>query len=406
MARKRRKRANGSIQQQGQGWRIRWREKGRRRSATFPDKETAEKVLKRIIGDLAAGRGGLEVEKPAAPPLAKLAEDWLSRRQATHRAARDDRNRWAKHLKPLFGHLRPDEVDQAMIRRLVEAKLAEGLVSTTCKHLVRLVSTFFSDLVEQGHAKANPAKDLPKATRRLIRDAHDPTTTVFIEDQADIAKVYGELPQPFATIFITGALTGMRPGEIIALEWTDIDLAARRMLVQRQVRHGRLGPTKSGKPRIVPFGAELATILAEWKLASGGDGLLFKPLTAWRQKSRFIGDKKVRAVLTDAFRACGLPAGLTWYGASRHTWASQLVKGGGSLAVAQQVLGHSSPLVTQRYAHLKPDHFQADDLLKLTVDLSRQGGDVIRLDDHRNGARGTAAGLDDNQVSSGESASS
>jgi len=249
--------------------------------------------------------------------------------------------------------------------------------------------------------KTNPAKELPRATR-LIKDAHDPQQTIFIEQQADVARVYAKLAQPFATIFITGALTGLRPGEIIALEWGDVDLEARRILMQRQVRHGRVGPTKNGKPRAVPFGPELGKILAEWKLATGGEGLLFKPLTPWRSRSRFIGDKKVRTALKDGFRACGLPAGLSWYGGSRHTWASQLVMNGGSLAVAQQVLGHSSVTVTQRYAHLRPDLFRPEDLLKVTVDLSRNEGEVIDLEAHRKAPRGTDVGLE--SVDRGESA--
>lgn len=99
--------------------------------------------------------------------------------------------------------------------------------------------------------------------------------------------------------------------------------------------------------------------------------------------SKYIKDSTVRAKLREAFRACGLPDGLTWYGASRHTWASQLVMNGGSLAVAQQVLGHSSPSVTMRYAHLKPDLFRPEGLLKVSVSLSRDGGAVIDMAEHR-----------------------
>lgn len=120
MARRKRKRTNGSIRQQGESWQIRWREKGRRRSATFPDRDTADKVLRRIIGDIAAGRGGLEVERPPSPPLSKLAEEWLKRREATHRSWRDDASRWRVHLAPAFGRMLPDEVTVADVRRFVE----------------------------------------------------------------------------------------------------------------------------------------------------------------------------------------------------------------------------------------------------------------------------------------------
>jgi integrase len=386
MPRKRRKRPNGHgsiFTKNGNTW-IQWRQGGKRLSLRFPGvdlkaREAAELALKQKALDVAKGVAGLEVQRPPAPPLSKLADDWIARRERTHRAWRDDRNRWRRHLLPLFGHLRPDEVDQAAIRRLIETKLAEGLASTSCKHLVRLLSTFYSDLCEQGYARSNPARGLPRATRRLIRDAHDPKQTPFIERQEDIARIYTKLAQPFATMFAVGALTGMRPGEIIALEWSDVDLGTGRILLQRQVRQGKLGPPKNGKPRLVPIIEQLGTMLAEWRLATGGEGLLFKPLTPWRQRSRFIKDSTVRAALRKAFAACGLPATLTWYHASRHTYASQHVMGGGSIEKLREILGHAHSSTTERYAHMKPDLFKPEDLLQLRVSMSREGGTVHDL---------------------------
>jgi hypothetical protein len=44
----------------------------------------------------------------------------------------------------------------------------------------------------------------------------------------------------------------------------------------------------------------------------------------------------------------------------RHTFASQFVMAGGSLCVLQQLLGHSTPLMTQRYAHLAPAYLAGE----------------------------------------------
>ena len=87
----------------------------------------------------------------------------------------------------------------------------------------------------------------------------------------------------------------------------------------------------------------------------------------------------MREALRDAFEACGLPATWTWYTVSRHTYASQHVMGGGSLATLREILGHSSVTVTERYAHLNPGLFKPEDLLKLSVILTREGGAVVDL---------------------------
>jgi site-specific recombinase XerD len=60
---------------------------------------------------------------------------------------------------------------------------------------------------------------------------------------------------------------------------------------------------------------------------------------------------------------------LTFYEAGRHTFASQWVLNGGSIEKLREILGHSTVLVTERYAHLKRDLFEAADLVRADVSL-------------------------------------
>lgn len=386
MPRKPKKRAHGlgSVYQRGGGgWRIRWTENGRRRYASgYPDRETAAKVLHKILADLAAGRAGLAPDPKTVPTLGKLAEEWLQRRRWTHRSHRDDHSRWTVNLKPFFGHLRPSEVTTAEIRRFVEAKLLGGLSSTTVGHCVRLLSTFFSDLVERGLASANPCRSVPRSTRRLYRNAHDPRTTPFLERLDDIRRVFLALPQRYGMAFALGALAGLRPGEVLGLDWRDVDLATGRILVRQQVHRGELGPVKDDDSRIVPILPPLAPVLSEWRLLTGGTGLLFAPgARGGRPGSppRFVRDHTLRAQLRKALRSCGLPETMTVYSATRHTFAAQWVLGGGSIEKLREVLGHASVTTTERYAHLRTDLFRESDLRAVAVDLSRPGGQVLQL---------------------------
>ena len=63
--------------------------------------------------------------------------------------------------------------------------------------------------------------------------------------------------------------------------------------------------------------------------------------------------------------------GLGWYQATRHTFASQFVLAGGSPETLRRILGHSTFMVTERYAHLQPDHFAEADLGRMTVDFGK-----------------------------------
>jgi len=108
----------------------------------------SERVLERLAGEAAVGRAGLPRDPRDVPTLDVLGAKFLERRQLTNRAVKCDEYRWRKHLAPHFGHLRPDEVNPARIRALVEAKLAEKLSAATVRILVALLSGLFADLVE------------------------------------------------------------------------------------------------------------------------------------------------------------------------------------------------------------------------------------------------------------------
>ena len=62
--------------------------------------------------------------------------------------------------------------------------------------------------------------------------------------------------------------TGLRRGELLALDWSDINLQARMLTVRRE-------NAKSGKQRHVPLNAEAMTVLLQWKSQGNGSGSVF-----------------------------------------------------------------------------------------------------------------------------------
>ncbi len=386
MARRKRRRADnmGSVYERGPGnWWIKWREGGRvRYGHGYETKELAQRVLSKIVADLGAGRAGLPLDPKGQPTLSALAEDWLERRKQTHRAATDDAGRWNLHLKPYFGGCRPTELDPAGIRRFIESMLSEKLAPNTVGNCVRLLSTFYSDLVERGIAQVNPCRSLPRATRRLYKRKGDSATTPFLRTMDDVRSVYGALPEPINVAFAIGAFGGLRTGEVLGLQWSDIDFATRRIHVQRQVKDGHPEVPKDNDSRVVPIQAPLLPVLSGWKLKSGGVGLVLKPKypkRGGRQGSppTYVQPHTLWKQLKFALAACRLPE-ISWYQATRHTFASQWVLAGGSIMRLSKILGHSSVEVTEQYAHLLPDSFREAEFAMLNTDLAA-GGEVVHM---------------------------
>ena len=144
----------------------------------------------------------------------------------------------------------------------------------------------------------------------------------------------------------------------------------------------RLAPLKDTDSRIVPILNPLLPILSAWRLKTGAEGLLFRPKYPARggrpgRPSQFIRLHTLHARLRAAVATCSLPP-LSWYQATRHTFASLWVLGGGSIEKLSAMMGHSSVLVTQRYAHLRPELFTDRDFGHMDVDLSA-GDRVVSL---------------------------
>lgn len=137
--------------------------------------------------------------------------------------------------------------------------------------------------------------------------------------------------------------TGMRFGEATQLRHRDANLKDRLITVVGQGSNSGEG-TKSGRTRVIPMNLEAHRILSA--LEGKPDALVFPS----------DGGARLTTIKT-SWKAILKAAGITGFRLHdlRHTFASRVKRGGADLYAVQRLLGHSSPIMTQRYAHLQPD---------------------------------------------------
>ena len=374
---KRRTWGSGYVFQRVPGrWSIQWSENGKRRTrGGYSTREEAERTLAKIKGEIVQQRDGMPADMSGVPTLAVLAEPFIEQRKLTRRAGAEDESRWEKHIKPHFGHLKPSGVDTPRILDFIETKRKEGLNPATIRIFISLLSSLFAYLRHKERALANmtnPCRGLPPEILTLIKSTHDPESVPFIEKLDDVKRIYLALPEPLNVAYAIGAFAGLRTGEVFALRWSNVDLQAKRIHVRESVK----GPLKDKKPRPVPILDTLVPVLEAWKLKTGGEGRVIPPLRCDGEKiDKATPGKFLRATL----KKLGLQRdGLSWYEATRHTFASQWVMAGRSIEELKVILGHYSVVMTERYAHLRPDLFAPGAHQALAIDL-RPGGEVVPL---------------------------
>ena len=171
---------------------------------------------------------------------------------------------------------------------------------------------------------------------------------------------------------LLGGEAGLRLGEIVALEWVDVDVHARRLTVERSDWCGHVTVPKSGRSRRLPMTRRLTNALKAFRHLRS-ERVLCLPDGAPITRDRVI--KAIRAAQRIAHtQVAGVHV-------LRHTFCSHLAMKGAPARAIQELAGHADLSTTQRYMHLSPA--ATEDAIRLLderlsgVEFAKKPGDIL-----------------------------
>jgi integrase len=256
-----------------------------------------------------------------------------------------------KHMRPLFGAVRVSALSQIHVRRMIGDMSRSGLAPATIRHALAILSASMRCAVEAGLRSDNPADGI-KAPRPVKSEF-----TVIDRDMfpAFIAAA-GQTDVGLALVFLL--LTGLRAGELRALRWSDVDLDAATMRVERQLRQvnasdRRIGPPKDGSARTVYLTPPAVALLrqqrkdqatarlaaAEWIEDDITRDLIFRDARGWN-----LTDRALYSAVKSVQTALGLP-NLRVHDL-RHSYAVAALRAGTDVKTVQHNLGHKHASIT------------------------------------------------------------
>ena len=197
----------------------------------------------------------------------------------------------------------------------------------------------FNTAVKWDYIKQNPTQGV--STLR-ITDEKKPRFLTKEECQQLLANC-GDKLYP---VFYTFIHTGMRKGELLNLEWKDVDLNRRKI----KIRFKEQWQPKTTE-REIPISNGLFPLLTELKKKRHKD----TDLVFHNGEGQPIPPNRLRMQLMSITKKCGFPD-VTKIHSLRHTFASHLIMGGVDLPTVKKLMGHSDIATTMIYAHLAPDH--------------------------------------------------
>lgn len=234
------------------------------------------------------------------------------------------------------------EATHGQLRRWLAQLRTLGMARSTIARKAAAVRSFYAWASRRGRVVRNPALLLssPKLPSRL------PTVLKAGEAASLVEAPAGDDPWSVRDRAILELLygAGIRVAELCGLDVEQVDLVRRRVRV--------LG--KGAKEREVPLGEPAAEALREYLRSprgetmqeQGGGSALF-----FNRRGHRLGSRDVRALVERYGREMLVGRRVSPH-TLRHSFATHLMEGGADIRAVQELLGHASLEVTQRYTHV------------------------------------------------------
>ena len=234
---------------------------------------------------------------------------------------------------------------------IVDLRGRKGYRDTTTARKVAAIRSFFGFLFENGAINEDPTESLgsPRVGRSLPRFLSKEQVTQLLD--AACQESGNEAKRDAAILELLYA-TGLRVGELVSLNLTDIDLQ------ESYIRCWGKG-SKERLVHLYPKALkELKEYLSRARLAlvkkRNGENALFV---------NHRGERLTRQWVWNILKTYGAKAGINQRitpHTLRHSFATHLLQNGASLRHVQELLGHSSISTTQVYTHLTGNHLHQE----------------------------------------------
>jgi integrase/recombinase XerC len=248
-----------------------------------------------------------------------------------------------------LGRHSPAEVEGLDVRSHLARLHGCHLAATSIQRALAALRTYFSFCASEGVSNRNPARAVPHPRRP--RRLPEVVTTAQVTELLDSCPDTPPGRRDLAILELLYA-SGLRVGELVGLDLSDLDFTSRLLRVCGKGR----------KTRVVPFGRRAAVALraylpvrADWR--RDGDAAASEPLFVNRRGTR-LSDRSVRRILDATVRRTADLHHVHPH-ALRHAFATHLLEAGMDLRAIQELLGHASLATTQVYTHVDLAHLMA-----------------------------------------------
>jgi integrase len=280
-----------------------------------------------------------EKPKDKIPSFQEFSEKWYGTYVLTNNKPSEQAQKKCmlnKHLIPYFGKMALNQITPLHVEEFKSQKQSSGLCNKSINNLIGILGKCLRTAQEweiiDKVPRIKPLKVAPQEVKYLNEEEYNRLLAI-----ADNGSIFYEM-------LLFSLRTGVRIGELAALEWSDISFNDGTVTIRRNIVNGIVGSPKNNKFRTIYLAKD---IFEKLLIRRKSLGLVFPD-----SNSGYFSRFTCRDYLDRLCLGAGVKR-ISWH-ALRHSFASQLATNGVSLKTIQELLGHSDLKMVQRYAHLEP----------------------------------------------------
>ncbi|MBU8967505.1 tyrosine-type recombinase/integrase [Bacillus altitudinis] len=325
------------------------------RCLNFETKKEAEKALTALLNEV---NEGTYIE-PSKQTYREYMDAWLKSKE--HDLSVQTLKAYMSYLKthiiPNLGRLPLATITPLHIQGFISSLRSKGLSETTTKRIFNVVNASLNSAVKLELIKKNPASliEKPKVAAK--------ETTVWTVKEISLFLEYSK-SSPYYTAFLLAVTTGMRQGEVLGLQWRDVDFENECLYIRQTLTHDGKGFKEGAKSkagnRSIGLDAFTVSALKQQRKTIVANKLKYGSaygeydLVACTNKGKPINPRNLLRTFDNIIKKASLPK--IRFHDLRHTHASLMLQQGENIKLISERLGHSSVKITlDTYSHVLPN---------------------------------------------------
>lgn len=261
-----------------------------------------------------------------------------------------------KHIEPYIGDLEIENISSFDLQKLISKLLQTGNKRTNCGLATNTVNSIITILKSSFKTAQDVNKIIINPTDKIKRPKkiEKKVECFTVNEQKNIERNIKTNKKPKMIGILICLYTGLRIGEVLALEWDDVDFEKELLMINKSCYDKKgdkriitLPKTISSK-RIIPLPEKLTEILKEHKKNSTSKWVV-------QEKSHPIQVRSYQRTFELLLKKEGIAH--KGFHALRHTFATRAIEHGMDVRTLSEILGHKNPTITLNlYVHSLLEH--------------------------------------------------